>query len=490
MTIYAYTGILLTLGFLLLLQSIIRSTSLIKWTLKTIWIGLVLFLGSWVYSSGVDSENLFGLKIDPLRSLMVVLILFVSGIVHLFSLKYMSGDRLFKPYFKKIGLLTLSTLAFAGSDHVVFLGLFWFLNQLLLSRLMIHKGSWAAAKEGGLLFFKYAIFGSISLWAALVILSLRAGTFSIDQICQNLIFDESRWVPLSLLLILFSALIQSGVWPFHRWLLSSLNSPTPISAFMHAGLVNGGGFLLCLFAPLLFTHPILLNLLVVTGTLSLILGTFWKLLQPNVKKMLACSTLSQMGFMLMQCGLGFFPAAMAHLCWHGLFKGFLFLNSGSAVETKTASEKKLGMIPLFFALISGIWGSFCFAQLVNFSLSFTTEWIFIGFAAIASIHTYLAASRLGIGAGLFCSFIFSSLYGLSFRAIEVLLKPIQILQPQPLDTIHIGSIVFIIASFVGVNFLSKKLENTYFWKALYVRLLNSSQSHPKTITTTRADYQF
>jgi len=127
---------------------------------------------------------------------------------------------------------------------------------------------------------------------------------------------------------------QSAIWPFHTWLISSLNSPTPVSAIMHAGLINGGGFLLTRFAGLFVQSTGMLQVIFFLGLLTALIGTLWKLMQHDIKRMLACSTMGQMGFMIAQCGLGLFPAAIAHLCWHGLFKAYLFLSSGSAAHEK------------------------------------------------------------------------------------------------------------------------------------------------------------
>jgi NAD(P)H-quinone oxidoreductase subunit 5 len=106
------------------------------------------------------------------------------------------------------------------------------------------------------------------------------------------------------LCIITAAIIQSAIYPFHRWLLSAMTSPTPASALMHAGFVNGSGILLALFSTVLFASNTLIILFIIGG-LTAVIAQFTKLLQVNVKQKLACSTIAQMGFMIMQCGLGF-----------------------------------------------------------------------------------------------------------------------------------------------------------------------------------------
>jgi len=225
---------------------------------------------------------------------------------------------------------------------------------------MIHKSSWQAAKSSGLLTAKNYVIGATFLGLALFLLNISTGTSSIQNIGQSSI--QSPLITLALVLLLISSMTQSSLWPFHRWLVSSLNSPTPVSAIMHAGLINGGFFLLARFAPLFFKMPGFLTLLFVFGIATALLGTLWKLMQSDIKRMLACSTMGQMGFMLAQCGLGLFPAALAHLITHGMFKAYLFLASGSASHEKRHDiSYSLTPLKLLYSLMCGMLGSFWFA---------------------------------------------------------------------------------------------------------------------------------
>ena len=216
---------------------------------------------------------------------------------------------------------------------------------------------------------------------AIILMYLDVGSLSISSITQQAI--HSPLMLAALLLCIITAMTQSALWPFHRWLTSSLNSPTPVSAIMHAGLVNGGGFLLVRFAPLLSEHNLLLNLIFFLGVISAVLGSLWKLVQSDVKRMLACSTMGQMGFMMIQCGLGLFPAAIAHLIWHGLFKAFLFLSAGSAViSQKVDSQSRTSTLSAFIISCAyGLLGAYSFAWFSDKSFfSMNTTAFLVGFA--------------------------------------------------------------------------------------------------------------
>jgi NAD(P)H-quinone oxidoreductase subunit 5 len=134
-----------------------------------------------------------------------------------------------------------------------------------------------------------------------------------------------------------------AIYPFHRWLLSAMTSPTPASALMHAGFVNGSGILLALFSTVLFASNTLIILFIIGG-LTAVIAQFTKLLQVNVKQKLACSTIAQMGFMIMQCGLGF-SMRVVHLLLHGFYKAYLFLSAGGNGAFETAKPTPIKIKP-------------------------------------------------------------------------------------------------------------------------------------------------
>ncbi len=136
-----------------------------------------------------------------------------------------------------------------------------------------------------------------------------------------------------------AALLKSAQFPTHGWLTEVMETPTPVSALLHAGVVNGGGFLLIRFADLMLQAPAVLAVLVLVGGFTAILAGAVMLTQSAIKSSLAWSTIGQMGFMIMQCGLALFPIALLHIVAHSLYKAHVFLGSGAAVETVAANRR-------------------------------------------------------------------------------------------------------------------------------------------------------
>jgi NAD(P)H-quinone oxidoreductase subunit 5 len=188
---------------------------------------------------------------------------------------------------------------------------------------------------------------------------------------------------------------------------------------------------------------VLLHGLFVAGLITAVVGTFWKLIQTDVKRMLACSTMGQMGFMLMQCGMGLFAPAVSHLCWHGLFKAYLFLSAGSVVQEKRkALSKRISPMRIAIACLAGVSGALAFAITSGTNLSFTES----GCMMIAL--AFMAATQLAIGlldnpltimrtVGAFLVGLGSGcLYGLSISLVENALGSLHATQAQPMDAIY------------------------------------------------------
>ena len=429
-----------------------------------------------------------------MAALIGVVIITVSG----FSKRYMAGDRYYRRHAGDIFLLGIAVLVMVFADHLLALLTGWGISNFFLVRLMVHKKEWKAARNSGALAYKTFGLGFLMLAGAAYMLADAAGTPSIHAILAQSNDLPQGTLTMALLLMVGSAMTQSGIWPFHKWLTSSLNSPTPVSALMHAGLVNGGGFLLVRFAPLLLTQPILLKAIFIAGLLTAVIGTLWKLLQTDNKRMLACSTMAQMGFMIAQCGMGLFAPAVSHLVWHGLFKAYLFLGTGSVMQEKRRKDPFDAITPLSFviACVLGAGGAYAFAKVAGIPMSINdTGSIMIGLAFMAS--TQLACTLLEtlslpkLLAALTASVVAGGLYGGSIWLIEIALAPMNLWQPQPLDGIYTAGFVVIFLIWLAMNMNSAmRLHNSTMWKRLYVAALNGSQPHPATITATRNAYQF
>lgn len=444
--------------------------------------------------NGTLMDTLF--HFDVLSWVMMGLVAFVGLCVSSFSSRYLKGDRAYSRFFILLGLMIACVLVMVCANHVALFLAAWAMSNALLVALMIYKPGWKAAYNSGWLAAKAFALGFVSLASGVAILAFQSG----QNTLQGMIYAHYDPVVLSIALglIFIGAMSQSAIWPFHKWLISSLNSPTPVSAIMHAGLVNGGGFLLARFAPLYFVLPDFLTIIFIFGIVTAVLGTLWKLMQSDIKRMLACSTMGQMGFMIAQCGMGLFPAAVAHLCWHGLFKAYLFLASGSAAQEKRLDLHYPPSMKAFAsALLCGLMGGWAFSALSEKSLfAGDTTLVLIVLVVITSTQFSLPMIRNG-GFGSFVSalvstVLFGALYGVSVHAMEGLLKPLGISQPQELSGVYYMGLGVLVLSWLGLLFgrVPKEAQACPEWiLSIYVRMLNASQPHPTTVTAQRSHYK-
>lgn len=439
------------------------------------------------------------ISLNTLSLLLCSFVLLVSFIVHRFSLRYMHGDRLYRRFFLLLLSLTLTTMTMVLSDNLFLFWGAWSLSNLFLVLLMVHKKEWGASKNSGLLALYTLSIGSLCLLIAVIILNVTYSTTAISTFTQLANPGHLSLLSVSMGLILIGGLAQSGLFPFHRWLISSLNSPTPVSALMHAGLVNGGGILIVKFAPLMIFYPELLTALFLVGSISALLGTAWKLMQHDVKKMLACSTMAQMGFMMMQCGVGLFAAAIAHLCWHGLFKAYLFLSSGSAVKQKKLEthSSKISPIMILTSLVGGMVTMISFALVTHKSMSvYEASGFVLFFAFIAGAQlmlTWICAHQtvLSVVSGLVLALLSGFVYGSSIQLIQGLIPSISTIQAPKLSITH-----WIIMALFGTLWAAfnlgahKRMGQSKLGCWLYMSLFNSSQPSRKTVTALRNDYNY
>jgi NAD(P)H-quinone oxidoreductase subunit 5 len=428
-------------------------------------------------------------KFDSLALIMIFLVGFIGAIVAKFAINYLKGDRNYRRFFILFFCLITNIILMVTADHLLIFISAWGLGNLILVKLMIHKSAWRAATESGLLTAKTYLIGLCSISIAFILLYIATGgETSIEVINQHK--NDSPLMLIALMLILVAAMTQSAIWPFHKWLISSLNSPLPVSAIMHAGLVNGGGFLIVRFAPLYLNHYMILNIIFIFGLITAIVGTLWKLIQSDIKRMLACSTMAQMGFMMIQCGLGLFSAAIAHIILHGMFKSYLFLSSGSAAREKRLDLHYPPNIKSFIcALFCGALGSYIFALVSHKTwLAPDTNFVLISIAFIASTSLALSIMKNNLLITLPCALLSTSfagaIYGFNIFAVEFILVTLDLFQSQPLNIFHIIGLAILALSWLAMIFAIN------IPAGLYVSALNSSQPHPKTITTHRNYYQY
>lgn len=428
------------------------------------------------------------IRLSGFSFLLWTTVTFFGAMVATYAKRYLQGFKR-RDQFMLLALgFTFSVMLLTVADNVLLLLLAWWLMGLQMSKLIGIYSDWGEAKEASKFTLRYFLSGTALFGLALSILVIAGGSFSLSILMENL-KEMPKWIHiLASLCVIMAAIVQSALYPFQRWLMSAMTAPTPASALMHAGFVNGGGILLALFAPLL-VHGNVLTLLFIIGGTTALLAQFSKLLQVNIKHKLAASTIAQMGFMIMQCGMGFFNAAVAHLILHGFYKAYLFLSSGEEISRSTpGSNANIKTSPLQFTivLLSGITGALLFMMWTGKSAAFDSSLFLTLIVAITvGQATYNIAKEFSLSAVqkvvltpiIFVAGIGS--YALVYNGVSHMMSDMPMsLHLMPLSGVQITfGLLFLLGFFIMKLGLYKKIP----W--LYVKLLNMSQPFNKTVLT-------
>jgi len=275
---------------------------------------------------------------DPLSSLMAVVISGISLIVHLYSVRYMAEETGYARFFVLLDFMTAALLIMVAAGDLITLLIAWHLIGVTLYFLLGQDTQSPSAYRYGLWTFITYRIGDIPLVLAALVLFHTYGTWSLPEIFAQLGANpdaESFFgLPVAEVvgaLVALAAFARSAQFLLHMWLPYTMEGPTPVSALMHAGIVNSGGFLINRFAPLYIHTGDVLHWVFIVGLFTAVIGSVLMLAQNDIKKSLGYSTMGQMGFMIMECGVGAFSLAIFHLIAHGLFKGTMFLSAGGVI---------------------------------------------------------------------------------------------------------------------------------------------------------------
>lgn len=282
----------------------------------------------------------YGQRADPLGGVVTVLVAFVGWVIVRYSKRYLQGERRELHYVRWLLATLSSVFVVLATNHVLVLALAWMATSLTLHHLLVFFQERPAAVMAAHKKFIVARLADLCMAGVVVLLYLAFGTLHMDQLFASAA-AQSQW-PLSahaaVVLLAFTALLKCAQLPFHGWLIQVMEAPTPVSALLHAGIVNLGGFVLIRFSPLVAQVPSAQVLLVVAGTTTAVLAALVMTTRISVKVMLAWSTCAQMGFMLMQCGLGAWDVALLHLLAHSLYKAHAFLSAGGVVQRSVLAK--------------------------------------------------------------------------------------------------------------------------------------------------------
>ncbi|MFT4416365.1 NADH-quinone oxidoreductase subunit L [Fredinandcohnia humi] len=353
------------------------------------YIGILLTLVSFVYSLLVlfnrlgnptykyestwlsigDVNITAGFEVNQLNALMLVVVSLVSFLVHMYSKGYMHGDERFPVFYAYLGLFTFAMLGLVLSPNLLQTYIFWELvgvgSFLLIGFYFFKEDAKAAAKKA----FIMTRIGDVGLLIGMILLFWQVGSFEYDEIFQAVEADSisATMITLTAILIFVGAVGKSGQFPLHTWLPDAMEGPTPVSALIHAAtMVAAGVYLVATTFPLFAASEAAMMTVAIVGGITAIFAASIGLTQKDIKRVLAYSTVSQLGYMMLALGSAGYVAGVFHLTTHAFFKALLFLAAGSvihAVHTQNIEEmgglwKKLRITgPLFLIgtlAISGV----------------------------------------------------------------------------------------------------------------------------------------
>lgn len=278
-----------------------------------------------------------GIKLDSVAVIMNFTVFLISMLVHLFSIEYMKGDIRYNRYFAYLGLFTFSMTGIVFTHNVLMMYIFWELVGLS-SYLLI--GFWfekKSASDAGKKAFIVNRVGDLGMFAGILILFTTYKTFTFQEIFNavaagQLPFNSEFWLTVTGLLLFCGAIGKSAQFPLHVWLPDAMEGPTPVSALIHAAtMVAAGVYFIVRIFPILSGDALLI--IGIIGAISAFIPATIALTQNDIKRVLAYSTVSQLGYMIMALGVGAYVFAFFHLITHAFFKACLFLGSGSVIHS-------------------------------------------------------------------------------------------------------------------------------------------------------------
>ncbi|MEX0686264.1 MAG: NADH-quinone oxidoreductase subunit L [Balneolales bacterium] len=277
----------------------------------------------------------FGITVDNLSAILLVVVTMISMLVHFFSIGYMKGDIRYSRYFACLGLFSFSMLGIVLTNNLLLMYIFWELvgisSYLLIGHWYEKKTATNAASKA----FVVNRVGDAGMFVGIMILFTSFSTFTFETIFDaisngELPFESTGWLTAAGILIFCGAIGKSAQFPLHVWLPDAMEGPTPVSALIHAAtMVAAGVYLVARVFPLLTADALLV--IAYIGAVTSVIAATIAATQMDIKKVLAYSTISQLGFMIMALGVGAYAAGFMHLVTHAAFKAGLFLAAGSII---------------------------------------------------------------------------------------------------------------------------------------------------------------
>ncbi len=383
-----------------------------------------------------------GLGVDRLGSAMVALVGFLGCIILRFSATYLRSEAGRLKFLSRLTWTVTFVQLFALSTNLIGHGLLWFLISVSVHQLLRHYEERPRAVLAAKKKFLVSRLADLAFWSSLLVLWNQYGTLDLQAL--NLAAKSSTANTWALCGISLAVLMKSAQFPFHSWLPETMDAPTPVSAVMHAGVVNAGAFLLLRLAPLLEHSTVSLLLLATAGAVTAAFGIFVGSVQPSLKLRLGYSTIAQMGFLFFELGLGLTGAAALHLAAHALYKAHAFLRSGTPQLRPEATTYSLPQVFGVILLSLGVFAlpllaasAWLSSRILDY-LPLTIVWA-LGSSQYLLAPTperFLVKAKAYLGAGL-------GIWAIAFLA-ETSLAPWFTTLPSPLTLGFFGPLVILL----------------------------------------------
>ena len=286
------------------------------------------------FTTGKFSVDL-GFLINNVAAIMLLVVALISFLVHLYSVEYMKGDPRYSRYFAFLGIFTFSMNGIVLADSLVMMYIFWELvglSSYLLIGFWFEKESAANASKKAFLTNRV---GDIGMFIGIMILFFEIGSFQISGLIEGVhngaFSGDMTLLTIAGVLVFMGAVGKSAQFPLHIWLPDAMEGPTPVSALIHAAtMVAAGVYMVVRIFPIL--TPDALEIIAYVGGITALMAAIIAITQNDIKRVLAYSTVSQLGYMIMALGVGAYQAGFFHLTTHAMFKACLFLCSGSVIH--------------------------------------------------------------------------------------------------------------------------------------------------------------
>lgn len=445
----------------------------------------VVTLMDWIQSG--DFKTSWALKVDSLTAVMLVVVTWVSTLVHIYSVGYMSHDPHVPRFMAYLSLFTFFMLMLVTSDNLIQLFLGWEgvgLCSYLLIGFWYSKPSANAAAMKAFIVNRVGDFGfALGIFAIFMVFdSVQFSEIFVKAPgAKDLVFSfmDYKFHALTVICILLfiGSMGKSAQIGLHTWLPDAMEGPTPVSALIHAAtMVTAGVFLVARCSPLFEYAPAALAMVTIVGAITAVFAATIALVQNDIKRIIAYSTCSQLGYMFFACGVSAYSAGIFHLMTHAFFKALLFLGAGSVIHAMSNEQdiRQMGgiwkKIPATYALM---WiGSLALVGIFPFAGFYSKDIILESAFAAGSTVGYLAFTAGIIAA--FCTAFYSArllivvFHGKS-RASEDTLHHVHespFVMMLPLILLSIGAVV---AGYIGMEIFHMVSPDSAFWrKSLFV----------------------